>query len=117
MSTRDDASLSGEEREAFARIEAQAIADDPSLGASWAWVAAHRLRGGAAWVGRMARRPWVAPTAIVIGVIAVVVGLAGPIVVAGVGLVLVVLGAVPVAEAVRRRAGLARSGRPPATDT
>ncbi|MDQ6784407.1 MAG: DUF3040 domain-containing protein [Actinomycetota bacterium] len=122
MSTRDDATLSAEERAAFARIEAQAIADDPSLGATLPFRLRQRMRGVVATVSREARRRWVGPLLVVVGVVLVVVGLVTTIAVSAVGIVIVVLGGIPVIEALRTRLQLAtlwaaETRRPPPDPT
>ena len=103
MSTRDDATLSAEERAAFAQIEAQAIADDPSLGASLWFRFERQLRGVITALGHRAYRAWVGAVVIVVGVGLVVVGLATTIALSVVGLVVVVAGALPVADRIRQR--------------
>ena len=103
MSTRDDATLSAEERAAFARIEAQAIADDPSLGASLWFRFEHQLRGVITALSHRAYRAWVGAVVIVVGVGLVVVGLATTIALSVVGIVAVVAGALPVADRIRQR--------------
>lgn len=111
MSTRDDATLSAEERAAFARIEAQAIADDPSLGASLLFRFEHKLRGVATALGHRAQRSWVGALLILVGAGLVVMGLATTVALSVLGIVAVVAGAIPVAELVGARLGKAVSGR------
>lgn len=115
MSTRDDATLSAEERAAFARIEAQAIADDPSLGASPLFRFERELRRVVIGLVHRAHRLWVGVPLIVIGVGLVVVGLATTVALAVVGIVAVVVGALPVAEGLHRRVERAVEARKAAT--
>ncbi len=103
MSTRDDATLSAEERAAFARIEAQAIADDPSLGASPLFRFERELRRVVTGLVHRAHRLWIGAGLIVIGVGLVAVGLASTVALSVVGIVAVVAGALPVAELIRQR--------------
>ncbi|MDQ6839957.1 MAG: DUF3040 domain-containing protein [Actinomycetota bacterium] len=107
MSTRDDATLSAEEKAAFARIEAQAIADDPALGTSLWFHVKQRLRPAVRSVVHRTQRSWTGPLLVVVGVGLVVVGLATTVAVSVLGLVVVVMGSVPVADHVRRRLELA----------
>lgn len=112
MSTRDDATLSAEERAAFARIEAQAIADDPSLGASLLFRFEHKVRAVLAAFGQRAHRSWAGAALIVVGVGLVVVGLVTTVVALSVvGVAAVVAGAIPVAELLRHRLALAFAAR------
>ncbi|MDQ2839233.1 MAG: DUF3040 domain-containing protein [Actinomycetota bacterium] len=103
MSTRDDATLSAEERAAFARIEAQAIADDPSLGASLLFRFEHKLRRVITALDHRAHRAWVGALLIVVGVGLVVAGLATTMALSVLGLVAVVAGTLPVADLIHQR--------------
>jgi hypothetical protein len=103
MSTRDDATLSAEERAAFARIEAQAIADDPSLGASLWFRFERHLRRIITALGHRAYRSWMGAVLLVAGVGLVVLGLVTTIALAVLGLVVVVAGAIPVTDMIRQR--------------
>ncbi|MGI8752911.1 MAG: DUF3040 domain-containing protein [Acidimicrobiales bacterium] len=98
MSTRDEATLSAEERAAFARIEAQAIADDPSLGASLLFRFEHKLRRVITALGQRSHRTWVGAVLVAAGVALVVVGLATTVALSVLGIVAVVFGALPLAE-------------------
>ncbi|MDQ2729075.1 MAG: DUF3040 domain-containing protein [Actinomycetota bacterium] len=109
MSTRDDATLSSEERAAFARIEAQAIADDPSLGASLLFRLEHKLRGARRALGHRAHESWVGGAVVAVGIALVAVGLATTVALSVLGVVAVVAGALPLAEVLRQRVEQARA--------
>jgi Flp pilus assembly protein TadB len=115
MSTRDDATLSAEERAAFARIEAQAIADDPSLGASTLFRLEHRLREAVTAISQRTRHWGVGVALIVAGVALVAAGLATTVALSVLGLAAVVLGALPVAEVIRQRVERLMAARRPVT--
>jgi multisubunit Na+/H+ antiporter MnhG subunit len=115
MSTRDDATLSAEERAAFARIEAQAIAEDPSLGASTLLRLEHRLREVVTAISQRTHRSGVGVALLVAGVALVAAGLATTVALSVLGLATVVLGALPVAEVIRQRVERAAAARRPGT--
>lgn len=103
MSTRDDATLSAQERAAFAQIEARAIAEDPTLGASLAVRIEQRLRRMVPLIRRNCRRRSVSVVTVVVGLALVVVGLSATVALAIAGLALIVIGAVPLAGMVLQR--------------
>ena len=103
MSTRDDASLTAQERAALAHLEAAAAADDPQLAA---WLRGpgglhllSRLPTPPAW---MRNRWWGGPIALV-GLVLVVLGVSAGFAVGLVGMVLAAAGLWLLAEAARRR--------------
>ncbi len=109
MSTRDDATLSASERAAFARIEAQAIAEDPRLGASLAFRVGQRLRRMAPAIGRVVRLRGFAPLLVAVGLGLLAAGLVTSLALSVAGLVALVVGVVPLAELAGRKAEAARA--------
>lgn len=103
MSTRDDATLSAQEREAFARIKAQVLRDDPTLGASGGMRLWLRLRRSVPALGRLLDAAWVGPVAVAIGAALIVGGLATTTALAVVGVAVVVAGGVGLARLTGRR--------------
>ncbi|MGH9077372.1 MAG: DUF3040 domain-containing protein [Acidimicrobiales bacterium] len=113
MSTRDEVSLSSNERQLLAQLEARARSDDPSLAA--------RLRGRrrAALVARWREIApgsvpgWTGPVAVVAGLLVTLVALSGVIWLSVLGLALCVAGGCRVGISVRDRRD-ARTEPPPA---
>jgi Protein of unknown function (DUF3040) len=75
MGTRDEASLSPQERAALAGLEARAVEDDPGLAARLA-AGSRRFRLRIpAWVPGLATRLWFGPLLIMIGLLLVLISL------------------------------------------
>jgi len=97
MGTRDEASLSPQERAALAGIEARAIEDDPALAARLAAGLHFRLKMPS-WAPGLVTTLWFGPVLVVVGLLVVVLSLS-------VSLLLGIVGAALTA------AGLACTGR------
>lgn len=103
MSTRDEVSLSSEERQSLAHLEARAKTDDPALAA--------RLRGrtGRAILARWRkRRPvhmaaWVGPALVLLGLVLAVVAVSSAVWLSVVALALCVGGGCGIGMSVRER--------------
>jgi hypothetical protein len=100
MGTRDEASLSPQERAALAGLEARAVEDDPALAARLA-AGVHRFKLRIPeWAPRVLGALWFGPLVVVAGLFVVVVSLSVSVVLGVVGAALTAAGLAAIYNAV-----------------